>query len=248
MLSERFESRYSSFGPTPVGTLERARHASHRQRSRRDRAWSGFGARERVLSSLFLLAAVTLAPGTAAAQLNQILLDAVESTNATGDFLVEVDISIDFSDFTVGGGASIDYDASRLEFVSFQFDPAGPTHFLDGPADGDPSQPLEFAGGWFIVQPPFGVDGLQPFGTATFRGIADGDAVISVSNGTPMHGPFTGTNGAALTIQDASVTVTVSTTSPPMVPVFGNVWSLVTLVALLIFVAYSFELRASESS
>ena len=208
---------------------------------------SGFESRRAPLRTLLLFVAATVFPGVAVAQANQIQLGTVESTNPAGDPVFDVDVSIDFVDFAVGGGITIDFDASRLEFVSFEFDPAGPTHLLDGPAPGDPSQPIEFGGGWFTPQPPFGVNGLKPLGTVTFRGVSEGDAVIAVSDGSVRHGPFVGPNGN-LTIQDASVTVSIPTAPPAAVPSFGHLWGLVTLLALLVFSAYRAQLQTSESA
>ena len=203
------------------------------------------GATQRAFCILLVsvIAAIFL-PGAAAAQQNQILLEATEVGGT-----VEVEIAIDFSDEVLGGGLAVSYDSARLQFASFQFDPTGPMDFLDGPSAGATNQPLAIGGGWLTLQPPYKT-GLQVFGTATFNRVSAGEAVISASNGTVAHGVFQGPNGA-LMLLDGMVSVGSPSgpgVPPPAVPSFGSFANLFILLGLLALLGYRAQVRAPQSA
>lgn len=203
------------------------------------------GATQRALCILlFSVMAAMFLTGAAVAQQNQILLEATEVGGT-----VEVEIAIDFSDEVLGGGLAVSYDSARLQFASFQFDPTGPTHFLDGPLAGETNQPLAIGGGWLTLQPPYKT-GLQVFGTATFNRVSAGETVISASNGTVAHGVFQGPNGA-LVLLDGMVTLEAPSAPgapPPAVPSFGSYANLFILLGLLALLGYRAQMRGPQSA
>jgi hypothetical protein len=185
---------------------------------------------------------ITALPQVAAAS-NAIVFGAeTTSTSPTGVKVIEVDMGLVLSEITVGGGIGVEYDATRLEFVSFRFDPTGPTSFTSAPVDGSQAQPLAISGGWATLTPPFGVSGTQPFGTLTFRVISDGNATISAVDGIAPFGPFAGATGTPLVVTDASITINVDppNPTPPAVPALGSQWMVVVLsVVIILFGALS---------
>ena len=190
---------------------------------------------------------VTALPQAAAASNAIVFGTATATTSPTGAELVEVDMGVDLTDLTVGGGIGVEYDQTRLEFVSFRFDPAGPPNFNSSPTDGSQAQPLAIGGGWIIFAPPFGVSGFQPFGTLTFRVISDGNATISAFDGIAPLGPFVGANGT-LTVIDTSMTINVSAPAPapPNVPGLGSQWMLIMLCFVMVLFGV-FSLSSSHA-
>ncbi|MGE4605344.1 MAG: hypothetical protein AAEJ52_01235 [Myxococcota bacterium] len=132
---------------------------------------------------------------TATAQ-NLLLLTPAQSHSDVGTPDVALDLEIDFAEVTIGGGIEVNYDATRLEFVSFTFS-GDPNFGLKGPADGDQTQPLEIGAGWVVFEPPFGVSGLHTIGTFLFRAIGNGSAAVSTTESPINPGPYYSPNSPA---------------------------------------------------
>jgi hypothetical protein len=139
-----------------------------------------------VLNVLGILLVGLVLASTATAQ-NIVRLTPSESPAVAVPSIVALDLEIEFTDSTSGGGVEVSYDANRLVFISFTFsaDPAGPNFGLVGPADGDPNQPLEIGAGWNV--PVSGVNGI---GTFLFRVIAGGSAAVSIAESPLIPGPW----------------------------------------------------------
>ncbi len=138
---------------------------------------------------LILIVLVGSCDASAAVAQNSVNLSPTLSVVNMVGLDVAMNLEIDFTDVTVGGGVEITYDATRLEFVSFTFS-GDPNFGLIGPADDDPNQPLEIGAGWFVVDPPFGVGGVHAIGTLLFRSIANGSATVSARGSEINPGPF----------------------------------------------------------
>ena len=96
-----------------------------------------------VLNVLGILLVGLVLASTATAQ-NVVRLTPPESPAVGISSIVALDLEIEFTDSTSGGGVEVSYDAGRLDFISFTFsaDPGAPDFALAGPMDGDPNQPL----------------------------------------------------------------------------------------------------------
>jgi hypothetical protein len=219
---------------------DKNQRSPHHESTGRPRHPSGLalGLRAMLLAGLL----ITALPQVAAASNSIVFGDATTSTSPSGAKLIEVDMGLDLSEITVGGGIGVEYDETRLEYVSFRFDPMGPTSFTSAPVDESQTQPLAIGGGWVTLTPPFGVSGVQPFGTLTFRVISDGNATISAVDGIAPLGPFAGTTGTPLVMTDASMIINVDppNPAPPAVPALGSQWMVVLLsVVMILFGALS---------
>jgi len=167
---------------------------------------------------------------TATAQ-NTLRLMPAQSAAVAGGPDIALELEIDFSEVTVGGGVEITYDASRLEFVSFVFSP-DPFFGLSGPADGDVTQPLTIGAGWFIVNPPFGVSGLHTIGTLTFRPIGNGSASVTPSESPVNPGPyFSPSSSTPQVVVYEGATIDIG--AVPAVPAMGTLGRLICCVLLL---------------
>ncbi len=145
---------------------------------------------KRSIFSLALLGALFASPAHA---LNTIALDPNFLTVSVGDTF-QLDLLMNFTDQTVGGGVEIRYD-SNFEFVAFQFDPAflQVANFgLGSPAVGETAQPLEVAFGYFnFVNPTQGLSGSYTIGTFTFNAINEGAGKFVLTDPSPLSpGPF----------------------------------------------------------
>ena len=165
-----------------------------------------------VLTALALAGVSFAAPAFA---LNMVYLDpSAVSVNEGETFAIQ--LKMNFTDPTVGGGVEISYDA-MVEFVSFDFNQ---TMFSNpmlnmGPADNDPNQPLEVGFGAFFMAPPFGITGEHVVGTMTFRALGTGHTQFITSAASPLGtvpGPFYGpgaTTPLAVSFGTSAVTVVV---------------------------------------
>jgi hypothetical protein len=175
-----------------------------------------FALRSFSLDTILVLVVGLSLVSTAAAQ-NLLQLTPAQSTTVVGAPDVALDLEIDFSELTVGGGIEVTYDAARLEFVSFSFS-EDPTFGLTGPVEGDPTQPLEIGAGWFVAEPPFGVSGLHTIGTFLFRAIGNGSAAVSTAESPITPGPyFSASNSTPLVVSYNSAMINVG----PDIPVQG---------------------------
>ena len=229
-------------------TREMSEPKSHHQKFRghlRQQSGLALG----LVRSLLLAGLLVTALPQAAAASNAIVLGAATTTTSPkGAELIQVDMGLDLTDLTSGGGIGVEYDETRLEFVSFRFDPAGPPNFNSSPTDGSQAQPLAIGGGWANLTPPFGVSGFQPFGTLTFRVISDGNATISAFDGIAPFGSFAGANGT-LTMIDTSMTINVSAPvpAPPNVPGLGSQWMLIMMIGFVVVLFGVFSLSSSHA-
>ena len=228
-------------------TREMSEPKSHHQKFRgHPRQQSGLALG--LVRSLILAGLLVTALPQAAAASNAIVLGAATTiASPTGAELIQVEMGVDLTDFTVGGGVGVEYDQTRLEFVSFRFDPAGPPNFHSSPTDGSQAQPLAIGGGWAKLTPPVGVNGFQPFGTLTFRVISGGNATISAFGGIA---PFAGANGT-LTMIDTSMTINVSAPgpapAPPNVTGLGSQWMLIMMIGFVVLLLGAFSLNSSHA-
>lgn len=162
---------------------------------------------------LVLLVGLSLVP--AAAAQNRVQLTPAQSTANAGALDIALDLQIDFAEITLGGGVEVSYDATRLEFVSFTFS-GDPNFGLTGPADGDPTQPIEIGAGWAIFGPPGGVTGLHTIGTFRFRAIGSGSAAISTAASPTFPGPFfSPSSGGPMVVLFESATIQVAPAAVP---------------------------------
>jgi hypothetical protein len=181
----------------------------------------GFALRASGLNAVLILLIAPLLTSTATAQ-NLVRLNPTESTTGVGPPDVALDLEIDFSDMTVGGGVEVTYDASLLEFLSFTF-AQDPNFGLTGPADGDPTQPLMIGAGWFAVEPPLGVSGVHTIGTLLFRAIGNGAASVSTSESLSNPGPYFSASGLIpLVVIYNSAVVNIGIVGVPALGVFGR--------------------------
>lgn len=179
-----------------------------------------FALRSFSLDTILVLVVGLSLVSTAAAQ-NLLQLTPAQSTTVVGAPDVALDLEIDFSELTVGGGIEVTYDAARLEFVSFSFS-EDPNFGLTGPVDGDPTQPLEIGAGWFVAEPPFGVSGLHTIGTFLFRAIGNGSAAVSTAESSITPGPyFSASSSTPLVVSYNSATINVGSIIPAQ-GVFGR--------------------------
>jgi hypothetical protein len=225
---------------------DKNQRSPHHESTGRPRHPSGLalGLRAMLLAGLL----ITALPQVAAASNSIVFGDATTSTSPTGAELIEVDMGLNLADVTSGGGIGVEYDETRLEFVSFRFDKAGPPNFTSAPIDGSQAQPLAIGGGWATLTPPFGVSGIQPFGTLTFRVISDGNATISAIDGIAPFGPFAGATGT-LAMMDASMTINVGApiSALPAVPALGSQWVLIMMVGFVMVIFGVLSLSSSHA-
>ena len=191
---------------------------------------------------------ITALPQVVAASNAIVFGAATTSTSPSGAKLIQFDMGLDLSEITVGGAIGVEYDETRLEFVSFRFDPMGPTSFTSAPADESQTQPLAIGGGWATLIPPFGVSGVQPFGTLTFRVISDGNATISAVDGIAPFGSFAGASGT-LAMMDASMTINVGApiSALPAVPALGSQWMLIMMIGFVMVIFGVLSLSSSHA-
>lgn len=180
-----------------------------------------------------LIPVVGLSLASTAAAQNLVRFNPTQRTTNASAPDVALELEIDFFDVTVGGGVEVTYDSSLLEFVAFTFS-QDPNFGLLGPADGDPTQPLEIGAGWFMVEPPFGVSGVHTIGTFVFRLIGNGVASVS-ANGSPISpGPyFSPSSSTPLVVSYNSATVNIGPVAVPTLGVFGRL----TCCAVLFLIA-----------
>lgn len=150
-------------------------------------AMNGFISRLWLAIAMVCGTCIFMAP--AASAQNIVLLTPFSQSIELEDPSVTVDLEIDFADITVGGGVEVTYDATRLSFDSFEFEP-GLEFLLVGPEQGAVGQPLVIGAGLILFTPPFGVSGLQTIGTLTFTPVAAGEAFVQTSASSVFPGPF----------------------------------------------------------
>ncbi|MDE0884901.1 MAG: PEP-CTERM sorting domain-containing protein [Myxococcota bacterium] len=167
------------------------------------------------LAFISMLMCCLLGASSASAS-NTISLNCGSGSVASGNQF-SVDVVMNFSEATGGGGMEIILDPS-LSFVSFAFDAAFSGNFgllnpNSGSGNGSASAPLEIAFGFFSAAPPYGYVGLQTIGQITLQALTPG-AVASIGSFASAFnpGPFYGF-GAASTPMDVvfgstSVTIT----------------------------------------
>ncbi len=140
----------------------------------------------------FLVVMYCLFAASSASAINMISLDCgLPSVNAGEQFTM--DIVMDFSESTGGGGLELSLDPS-VSFVAFEFDTGFTGNFgLLAPTSGGTTSPLEIAFGFFSASPPWGWVGQQTIGQITLQALTAG-AVASVSAGPSLFnpGPFYG--------------------------------------------------------
>lgn len=160
---------------------------------------------------------------------------------------IALELEIDFSEVTVGGGVEVTYDASRLEFVSFVFS-GDPFFGLSGPADGDATQPIIISAGWFITESPFGVSGLHTIGTFTFRPIGSGSASVTPSESPINPGPYFSPSSSmplVVVYQEATIDIGVAPAVPAM-GAFGRLVCCALLLAIAIRMVNPREMRGGS--
>jgi hypothetical protein len=186
------------------------------------------------MRTIFLIVLVGMSYVSAAAAQNFVDLSPTQSETVVG-LDVALNLEIDFTDATVGGGVEIMYDATRLEFVSFTFS-GDPDFGLTGPADQDPNQPLEIGAGWLMVSPPFGVAGIHTIGTLLFRPIASGSATVSTRESGLNPGPFySASTGTPMVVVYSGATVNVGPSAAvPTLDAYGRLVCCALLLLLVI--------------
>jgi len=184
---------------------------------------------------LFLIVLVGMSYVSAAAAQNFVDLSPTQSETIVVGLDVALNLEIEFTDATVGGGVEITYDATRLEFVSFTFS-GDPDFGLTGPAANDPNQPLEIGAGWLVVSPPFGVTGIHAIGTLLFRPIASGSATVSTRASGINPGPFySASTGTPMAVVYSGATVNVGPTAAvPALDAYGRLVCCALLLLLVI--------------
>ena len=171
------------------------------------------------LSLFASIAALVMFSASQAAALNSIDLTPT-TQNVTVGAQFNISLSMDFDDFTNGGGLEVSYDSLGLSFVSFSFDSAygGFAGFEMAPADGDSANPFSIGFGFFASAPPFGVSGQKLIGTLVFEALASGvgtTSTISTSASNLAPGPFYGPAGPnPLVVEFGSTQVLVSSPAP----------------------------------
>ena len=132
----------------------------------------------------FLLVGLSLV-STAGAQ-NVVRLNPSEVPIAPVSSTIALDLELQFTDVTSGGGTEVSYDASRLTFISFEFatGPNAPNaSFIFGPDDHQLTQPLKVSAGW-----DSGVTGSRSIGTFLFGVNGAGPAEVSVAASPNVSG------------------------------------------------------------
>ncbi|MDC1295432.1 hypothetical protein N8077_03740 [Myxococcota bacterium] len=170
-------------------------------------AMNGFISRLWLAIAMVCGTCIFMAP--AASAQNIVLLTPFSQSIELEDDSVTVDLEIDFADVTSGGGVEVTYDATRLSFDSFEFDP-GLEFLLVGPELGAVGQPLEIGAGLILFPEPLGVSGLQTIGTLTFTPLAEGEAFVQTSASSTSPGPFFSPgSGAPLPVTFSGATIDV---------------------------------------
>ena len=131
-----------------------------------------------VLNVLGILLVGLVLASTATAQ-NVVRLTPPESPAAVVPSVIALDLEMEFTDFTSGGGVEVSYDANSLTFISFTFstDVGAPDvgFATEGPADFALTQPLVISAGWSS-----GVTGPRRIGTFLFRLTGAGPTAVSM--------------------------------------------------------------------
>ena len=161
------------------------------------------------LAFISMLMCCLLGASSASAS-NTISLNCGSGSVASGNQF-SVDVVMNFSEATGGGGMEIILDPS-LSFVSFAFDAAFSGNFgllnpNSGSGNGSASAPLEIAFGFFSAAPPYGYVGLQTIGQITLQALTPG-AVASIGSFASAFnpGPFYGFGAASTTVLAAFIT------------------------------------------
>ncbi|MCP4904460.1 MAG: PEP-CTERM sorting domain-containing protein [bacterium] len=128
----------------------------------------------------------------------------------------QVDLMMDFSDVTVGGGVEITYDPLVL-FQSFAFDPSFVGDFgLSSPTNNSLVQPLEIGFGFFVLSEPHGESGLHTVGSATFLAIGTGTLqMITTGSSASSPGPFYDPLSTPLSVNFGSSSVDITPIPEP---------------------------------
>ena len=199
---------------------------------RRNRSARGSIAHGVALKAL-LIVIVGLAFVHVASAQNVVRLTPATSSVELGSTNVALDLEIDFTDVTTGGGVEVTYDATRLTFISFTFSGDTDPAFDSGPAPGETAQPLVVGAGWFIVSPPFGVSGLHTIGTFLFEAVGAGSAAVTTSESPSSPGPFFGPGpGTPLLVNYEAAAVDVA--AAPNVPTAGLITLSLSMALLLL--------------
>jgi len=165
--------------------------------------------------ALYVAAFVAAVSAPSAQALNTVSLSPASTTVALGD-PVALDLRIDLTDASIGGGVEIQFDVARLQFVSFSFE----SGLGDEPAFRcEPSSPTASCNESFpgtveigFAKPFFGPDfiGTVVVGTLVFDAIAQGSAYVNTDPSAGFPGPFGDPFGSPLLISqwnDASVQI-----------------------------------------
>ncbi len=150
---------------------------------------------------LFTIAAL-LASTTATANTIEVI---PHSSHSTVGSIVSVDLVLDFTESTLGGGVDL-YYAAALRWTAFDFDAALPD---------DPN--LRFGPGFLGGQAPMiigfgslaGIAGRHTIGTATFEVLALGHAWLQVLGNSNPVGPFVSPAAQQLAVTYGSAGITV---------------------------------------
>jgi hypothetical protein len=175
-----------------------------------------------------LIGMTALLVGGAAQAQNAITLTPTGASAQVGGE-VELELALQASDSTLGGGIRIHYDSSRLRFERFLFDPglgADPQLQLQ-PVGGSDDEVLLVAFGHYD-----GLSGSRTIGTLTFAAIAEGIASFSTEADGFEAGPFVDDAGAPLSFSYGGAAVAIAAAVPGMGPAALLLTSLLLIAAV----------------
>jgi hypothetical protein len=139
---------------------------------------------------------------TSAAAVNIIRLDPANALTDVGHD-VSFDLIMDFDSNIQGGGVEITYDATKLQFQSFIFDPllTDDAFFRCSPATVTPNCnelfPPTIEIGWGVLFSP-SLTGTRTIGSFIFTAIASGSSLVSLAPSLGFPGPFFDLEGNAI--------------------------------------------------
>ncbi len=153
----------------------------------------------------WLLAALFLTAALPAQALNRIDLAIGDTVPSPGDDVVEIAMSMNFDDPTLGGRIGISYDSTALTFLSFAFDSTFTGNFaLLEPAAGSVENPLIVGAAWFFVAPPIGP---APIGSFLFQRLDPTAPTTLASEAVPLFGFASQTSTDDLAVDFGSLTI-----------------------------------------
>ncbi len=165
---------------------------------------------------LKLVSALVLMGALGTAHANSIFMTPDSVDAAVGD-TVTLDVIMDFSDTTIGGGFDIQYDSSALSFLSWNPNAVGDPGFSGLPAISD-----GLLSGITVGEFSSGLTGIQNLGSVSFMVLADGGTLSSADTDSDA-GPFIDFN----TFQNMNVEYNSATVNAVPVPVPAAVWLMV---------------------